>query len=37
MKIVTICLKKDMLEIIRFQQFYVAFIKHIKTKSIDTL
>lgn len=32
MKIVTICLKKDMLEII--QQFYVAFIK---TKSIDTL
>lgn len=34
MKIVTICLKKDMLEIIRFQQFYVAFIK---TKSIDTL
>lgn len=33
MKIVTICLKKDMLEIIRFQQFYVF----IKTKSIDTL
>lgn len=33
MKIVTICLK-NMLEIIRFQQFYVTFIK---TKSIDTL